>query len=230
MIDTTEAHPPIVDRAAWEEKRNELLPKEKEATKLLDAVAAQRRRLPMTEVENYTFVGEGGPTTLLDLFAGRSQLILHHFMFDPAWDQGCAFCSDDADNAVPHLAHFGPYDISFARVSRAPIDKLLGYSKRMGWDVPWVSSHDGTFNQDWGWTGPDGGEGAGFSVYLQLDGKLYLTYLTKDRGVELLSSIAGYLDITPYGRQEHWQEVPTGWPQADTFSKIRRHDEYELQK
>ncbi len=230
MIDTSKAHPPIVTRETWNDARNALLPLEKAETRLRDAVAVQRRRLPMTEVENYTFTGEDGPTTLLELFAGRSQLILHHFMFDPAWEQGCPFCSDDADNCVPHLAHFGPYDISFTRVSRAPIEKLLAYSERMGWNVPWVSSYDCTFNQDWGWTGPDGGEGSGFSVYLQLNEKPYLTYLTRNRGVELLSSIAGHLDIAPYGRQEFWQEVPAGWPQADAFSKIRRHDEYELQK
>lgn len=82
-------------------------------------------------------------------------------------------------------------------------------------------------HQDWGWTGPQGGERSGFSVYLQVDGTPYLTYLIKDRGVELMSSIAGLLDITPYGRQEKWQEVPPGWPQDDTFTKIRRHDEYE---
>jgi predicted dithiol-disulfide oxidoreductase (DUF899 family) len=170
---------------------------------------------------------EDGPMTFIDLFAGRSQLIVHHFMFDPNWHQGCAFCSDDADNGVPHLAHFRPYDISFVRISRAPIDKLLAYSERMGWSVPWFSSHDCTFNQEWGWTIPNGGEAAGFSVYIQVEGKPYLTYVTKDRGVELFSSIAGHLDITPYGRQEKWQAVPLGWRQDDTFTKIRRHDEYE---
>lgn len=226
MIDTSAAHPPIVDREAWQQARNALLPLEKAETRLRDAVAAQRRRLPMTEVENETFQGEGGPVTLLDLFAGRSQLILHHFMFDPAWDQGCPFCSDDADNSVPHLAHLGPYDISFARVSRAPVEKLMAYSRRMGWTVPWVSSHDTTFNQAWGWTRPGGGEVSGFSVYLQLEGRPYLTYRTEARGVESLSSLAGHLDLTPYGRQEFWQDVPAGWPQAEPFTKTRRHDEY----
>lgn len=227
MIDTAHAHPPIVDREAWTAARDALLPLEKAGTRVLDAIAAQRRRLPMTEIENYTFEGEGGPVTFLELFAGRSQLIVHHFMFDPAWAQGCAFCSDDADNAVPHLAHFAPYDISFVRLSRAPIEKLLAYSARMGWTVPWYSSGGTTFNQDWGWTRPGGGEVSGFSVYLQLEGRPYLTYRTEARGVELLSSIAGHLDLTPYGRQEAWQDVPAGWPQDDTFTKIKRHDEYD---
>ncbi len=230
MIDTTKAHPPIVDRATWEEKRNELLPKEKEATKLLDAVAAQRRRLPMTEMPNYTFMGKDGPVEFIDLFEGRSQLIIHHFMFQPDWDAGCPSCSDDADNAIPHPAHFGPYDLSLVRVSRAPIEKLLVYSKRMGWDVPWYSSLDSTFNQDWGWTNHQGNEAPGFSVYLQLNGQPYLTYRTQGRGVEILSSIAGHLDVAPYGRQEGWQDVPGGWPQGDVFTKIRRHDEYEQEQ
>lgn len=226
MIDTTKAHPPIVDRETWQTARENLLGLEKVETRLRDAIAASRRRLPMTEVANYRLEGLDGPVTFIDLFAGRSQLIVHHFMFDPTWDQGCAFCSDDADNCVPHLAHFQPYDISFVRISRAPIGKLLAYSKRMGWSVPWFSSHDCTFNQDWGWT-VQGGEVSGFSVYLQMEGKPYLTYQTKARGVELMSSIAGHLDIAPYGRQEKWQEVPPGWPQDDTFTKLRRHDEYE---
>jgi predicted dithiol-disulfide oxidoreductase (DUF899 family) len=226
LIDTTQAHPPIVDRDTWNESRRALLSLEKAHTRLGDAIAAQRRRLPMTPMDDYTFQSETGPRTLLELFAGRSQLILHHFMFDPAWDQGCKFCSDDADNSIPHLAHLGPYDISLVRVSRAPIEKLLAYNQRMGWNVPWVSSFENTFSQDWGWTG-NNGESAGFSVYLQLNGKVYLTYVAKERGVESLSSIAGHLDITPYGRQESWQEVPPGWPQGEAFTKTQRHDEYE---
>ncbi|GGR20107.1 DUF899 domain-containing protein [Deinococcus ruber] len=227
MIDTALAHPPIVSREQWTQARDALLPLEKAETRLRDAVAAQRRRLPMTEVANYTFMGKDGPLSFLDLFAGRSQLIVHHFMFEPAWEQGCVFCSDDADNAVPHLSHFGPYDISFVRLSRAPIEKLTAYSARMGWSVPWVSAHDCTFNQDWGWTRPGGGEVSGFSVYLQLDGRPYLTYRTEARGTEPMSSIAAHLDITPYGRQETWQDVPTGWPHHDTFTRTKRHDEYD---
>lgn len=227
MIDTTPAHPPVVDRAAWTAARAALLPLEKAGTRLHDAIAAQRRRLPMTPVQNYSFTGERGPVTLTDLFAGRSQLILHHFMFEPQWSQGCAFCSDDADNAVPHLAHLGPYDISFVRISRAPVEKLLAYSARMGWTVPWVSSGGTTFGDDWGWTRPGGGEVSGFSVYLLHSGVPHLTYRTDGRGVELMSSIAGHLDITPYGRQEAWEDSPPGWPQDGTFTKTRRHDEYD---
>ncbi len=227
MIKTNAAHPPIVDRATWTQARKALLPLEKIATRLNDVVAAERRRLPMTPVKNDTFMGDNGPRTLIDLFGGRSQLIVHHFMFNPAWDQGCPFCSDDADNAIPHLSHLGPYDISLVRISRAPIEKLQAYSTRMGWTVPWVSAHHTTYNQDWGWTDSEGGEISGFSVYLQVNGVPYLTYETRGRGIESLSSIAGHLDLTPYGRQEAWQDVPTGWPQGDVFTKIKRHDEYE---
>ncbi len=227
MIDTSQAHPPVVDRDQWDRARDDLLSLEKVETRLRDAIAAARRRLPMTEVPNYSLDGPDGPITFMDLFAGRSQLIVHHFMFSPTWNQGCAFCSDDADNCVPHLAHFQPYDISFVRMSRAPIEKLQAYSARMGWTVPWYSSGVSTFNGDWGWTNEKGGEVSGFSVYLQLNGRPHLTYLTRARGVELMSSIAGHLDITPYGRQETWQDVPPGWPQAEAFTKIRRHDEYE---
>lgn len=226
MIDTTKAHPPIVDRATWEEQRSALLPKEKAATRQLDEVAALRRRLPMTEIPNYTFMSQDGPVQFIDLFAGRSQLIIHHFMFRPDWTAGCPSCSDDADNAIPHLAHFGPYDLSLVRVSRAPIEKLTAYSNRMNWHVPWYSSLHSTFNQDWGWTTDQEQEVPGFSVYLQVHGRPYLTYRTQGRGVEILSSIAGHLDIAPYGRQEKWQDVPAGWPQDDVFAKIRRHDEY----
>jgi predicted dithiol-disulfide oxidoreductase (DUF899 family) len=230
MIDTTKAHPPIVDFTTWQKSREELLSLEKIATRLTDTIGAARRRLPMTEIKNYTFMGKDKEINFTDLFAGRSQLIVHHFMFDPNWNQGCVACSDDADNCTPHLAHLAPYDISFVRISRASIEKLLAYNKRMGWSVPWVSSHDCSFNQDYGWTNEQGGEVSGFSAYLQLNGKPYLTYLTKGRGIELMSSIAGLLDITPYGRQEKWQEVPSGFPQEDTFSKLRRHDEYESNK
>nr|WP_280527596.1 DUF899 family protein [Deinococcus humi] len=122
------------------------MPMEKIATRLRGVVAAERRRLPMTPVENDTFMGDSGPVKLIDLFAGRSQLIVHHFMFSPAWDQGCPCCSDAADNAILHLAHLRPDDISFVRISRAPIEKLQAYSTRMGWTVPWVSTHDTTYN------------------------------------------------------------------------------------
>ncbi|GHF46893.1 putative dithiol-disulfide oxidoreductase (DUF899 family) [Deinococcus metalli] len=226
LIDTMAAHPPIVDRGAWTAARDALLPLEKAETRLRDAIAAQRRRLPMTPVEDYTFTGEHGPVTLSGLFAGRSQLIVHHFMFEPHWTQGCVSCSDDADNAIPHPSHLAPYDITLVRISRAPIGALLAYSARMGWSVPWVSVQDTTFNEDWGWTKPGGGEVPGFSVYLRHGGRPYLTYRTVGRGAELLSSIAGHLDITPYGRQEAWEDSPPGWPRDDTFSKIRRHDEY----
>lgn len=178
----------------------------------------------MTPVDDYVFTGRDGPVRLVDLFAGRAQLVVQHFMFDPSWDEGCPSCSNLADN-VPHLAHFGPYDLAFARISRAPIEKLLAYSERMGWDAPWVSSFDSTFNDDFGWTRDDQ-EIPGVSVYLRLGEDVFQTYVTEGRGVEILSGFVGYLDVSPYGRQEAWEDSPPGWPQTPAHERNRRHDEY----
>lgn len=224
MIDTTAAHPDVVSREEWEARRSDVLAAEKAQTKALDRLNARRRRLPMTPMDNYRFDGANGPVTLLDLFNGRPQLIVQNFMFDPDWDAGCPSCSNLADSA-PHLSHFGPYDVAIARISRAPIDKITAYNARMGWDAPWVSSLNSTYNQDWGWTADDG-EVPGVSCYLQLDGQPYLTYSTSGRGVEPLSSQVGYLDSTVYGRQESWEDSPAGWPQTNPYQKTRRHDEY----
>lgn len=214
MIDTTQAHPPVVDLETWQRSRAELLTLEKVGTRLTDTIAAQRRRQPMTPVDNYIFTGKDGPVTLTELFGGRPQLIVHHFMFHPDWDAGCPSCTHFAENASPHPAHLKSKDASFVRISRAPIEKLLTYAERKGWSVPWYSSFENTFNQDWGWTGEGGGEGPGLSVYLLVEGRLYLTYSTTGRGVEPMSSYFGYADLLPYGRQERWQEVPPGWPQV----------------
>ncbi|PYE50447.1 DUF899 family protein [Deinococcus yavapaiensis] len=213
MIDTTQARPPVVDLDTWRRARTELLTLEKVATRLTDSVAAQRRRLPMTPVPNYTFTGKDGSITLAELFEGRPQLIVHHFMFHPDWDAGCPSCTHFAENATPHRAHLKAMDANFVRVSRAPIGKLLAYARRKGWNTPWYSSYETNFNQDWGWTDPDGNEGPGLSVYLLLDGQPHLTYVTTGRGVEAMSSYFGYADLLPYGRQELWQQVPPGWPQ-----------------
>ncbi|GGL72212.1 hypothetical protein GCM10010840_07900 [Deinococcus aerolatus] len=208
------AHPPIVDRASWQRRRDAILNLEKAATRLSDSIATQRRFLPMTEVENYVFMGEDGPITLTDLFGGRPQLIVHHFMFQPEWERGCPACTYGADNSKLHLPTLHAADISFVRISRAPIEKLQAYGQEKGWDVPWYSSFSNTFNRDWGWTGEDGGERPGYSAFLMVDGRPYLTYSTSGRGVENLIGIYGYLDIVPYGRQEAWQDVPEGWPQS----------------
>ena len=222
---SVDARPPIVDRAEWEAARSELLTREKELTKLGDAVSAARRRLPMTPVPAYTFDGEHGPVTLRELFGDRTQLVVQNFMFDPEWDEGCPSCSNLADN-VPHLAHFGPYGIAFARISAAPVDKLTAYSKRMGWSATWVSSGESGYNRDWGWTRDDG-EYPGVSCYVRTGDDVFLTYSTDGRGVEPLSGLVGYLDRTVFGRQEAWEDSPDGWPTGEMgYDRNRRHDEY----
>lgn len=223
-IDTISVAPPVADRAVWQAARDEILQLEKDATHAADRAASARRALPMTPVQDYTFDGVDGPVRLSELFGGRSQLIVQNFMFDPDWDAGCPSCSNLADS-VPHLAHFGPYDIAFARISRAPTEKLAAYNERMGWSAPWVSSYRNTYNRDWGWTDDDG-EIPGVSVYLRCGDGVFLTYSTQGRGVEPLSGFAGYLDITPFGRQEDWEDSPVGWPQQPPFTRDRRHDEY----
>jgi predicted dithiol-disulfide oxidoreductase (DUF899 family) len=219
-----QAYPEVVDKDSWEQARADLLTAEKAETRARDQVGARRRRLPMTRVENSVFEGPSGPVTLAQLFEGRSQLIVQNFMFDPEWDAGCPSCSNLADN-VPHLAHLWAHDITFARVSRARIDKLLAYSQRMGWSAPWVSSLTCSYNQDFGWTQPDG-EVPGVSVYLRQGDDVFLTYSTTGRGVEPLSGLVGYLDISPYGRQEEWEDSPARWPQLPAFTVGKRHDEY----
>ncbi len=140
--------PQIVSRDEWLAAREELLTKEKEVTRVRDALNADRRRLPMVEInKSYLFNGLGGEQTLPDLFDGRRQLIVYHFMFDPSWDSGCPSCSFLVDN-IGHLAHLHARDTSLALISRAPLAKIEPYKKRMGWSIPWYSSFDSDFNYD----------------------------------------------------------------------------------
>lgn len=221
----TRALPPVVTREEWQIGRARLLAQEKALTHLKDAVSAQRRRLPMVEVNaGYVFEGEDGSVTLLDLFEGRRQLILHHFMFGTDWDEGCVGCSMMADHMGP-LAHLHARGTSFAMVSRAPIGKLLAYRQRMGWDLPWYSSAGTTFNDDFQVT-VDGEEQTGLSTFVRDGDRVYHTWQTGDRGVEVIITALHYLDLTPFGRQEPWEDSPAGWP-ADPDSWWRRHDRYD---
>ncbi len=180
----------------------------------------------MTPVESdYRFEGEDGPRTLLDLFGGRSQLIVYHFMFGPDWDAGCVGCSWVVD-AMSHPAHLNARDTSLVLVSRSKLDNLVRYRRRMGWDLPWYSSLGTTFNEDMGAT-VDGDENHVVSVFLRDGDRIWRTYFTEDRGVEHLGSHWTYLDLTPYGRQETWEESPPGWPQDPTYASQQRHDEYD---
>ncbi len=180
----------------------------------------------MTPVtEDYVFEGETGRRSLLDLFEGRRQLIIYHFMFGPDWDAGCEGCSWVVD-AMSHPAHLHARDTSLALVSRADLNTLLAYRQRMGWTLPWYSAAGTNFNEHMGAT-VDGEEHHGLSVFIRRDNRVWRSYHTGDRGVEHLGSHWTYLDLTPYGRQEEWEDSPQGWPQDPTYQWQRRHDEYE---
>jgi predicted dithiol-disulfide oxidoreductase (DUF899 family) len=225
----TKPLPPIVSRAEWQAAHEALLAKEKAATRARDALAAERRRQPMVKVEKqYVLDGPKGKTTLLDVFEGRRQLILYHFMFAPGvegWpDAGCPGCTFFVDQ-ISHLSHLHARDVSLALVSLAPREKLVAYERRMGWRVPWYSSAGTDFNRDFGMT-TDRGETFGLSVFLRDGSDIYRTYFTTTRGVEALGSAWTFLDLTPYGRQETWEDSPPGWPQSSPYTWWRRHDEY----
>src|SRR4029453_18484288 len=199
--------PPVVSEAEWQAAREMLLAKEKEATRQRDAPAAERRQLPMVQIDkDYVFHGPDGDVSLLDLFEGRRQLILYHFMFGPNQDAGCDGCSMVVDN-VGHLAPLHAPDISFWAVSRAPLAKLEPFKRRMGWSIPWFSSHESDFNADLG-VGPEqpkpetyqDGEMFVLSVFIRDGENIYRTYFTDGRGVEALGSSWTFLDLTPLGR------------------------------
>jgi predicted dithiol-disulfide oxidoreductase (DUF899 family) len=221
--------PDVVSRAEWQAAHEELLAKEKEATRASDALAAERRRQPVTEIEkDYVFEGTDGKASLLDLFEGRSQLILYHFMFAPGvngWpDAGCPGCSMFVDQ-VGHLAHFHTRDTSFALVSVAPLERIEAYRRRMGWEIPWFSSAGSDFNRDFG-VSTDQGETFGLSVFIRDGERIFRSYFTTSRGVEALGSVWSFLDLTPLGRQEEWEDTPEGRPQTPPYQWWRRHDEY----
>lgn len=217
--------PPIVSREEWADQRAKLLVREKELTRMKDAVSAARRRLPMVAItENYVFDTESGPLSLLDLFDGRRQLIVQHFMFGADWDQGCDGCSMMADHIGP-LSHLHAKDTSFVLVSRAPVVKLLAFRDRMGWTLPWVSSGATTFNEDFHVT-VDGEERHGISVFLRDGKRLFHTWSTYNRGEEPFMVVFDLLDLTPYGRQEAWEDSPQGWPQQPPYEWMRLHDSY----
>jgi predicted dithiol-disulfide oxidoreductase (DUF899 family) len=226
--------PPIVSEKEWQAARDALLVKEKEATRARDALAAERRRLPMVRIEkDYVFDGREGKAALRDLFGGGRQLLLYHFMFGPNQDAGCDGCSMFVDQ-ISHLAHLHARDTSFVLVSRAPLEKIAAYKDRMGWTIPWYSSFESDFNVDFG-VGPEtpqpgvyqDGESFGLSVFLRDGDSVFRTYFTTARGVEALGTVWTFLDLTPLGRQEKWEDSPAGYPQTKPYEWWRRHDEYE---
>jgi predicted dithiol-disulfide oxidoreductase (DUF899 family) len=213
--------PPIVSAAEWDAAREQLLLKEKAATRARDALAAERRRLPRVKVEHgYRFIGPEGKETLVDLFAGRRQLIVYHHMLQPQDEHPCEGCCMFTDQ-VGHLAHFHARDTSVALVSRAPIDEIEAFKERMGWEIPWYSTGQG-FNEDHGVTA-----GFGLNVFLREGDDVYRTYFTNGRGVEALGSVWTFLDLTPLGRQETWEDSPEGYPRTPPYQWWRLHDEYD---
>ncbi len=226
-----------MSEAEWQAARHSLLVKEKELTRALDALAAERRRLPMVRIDKaYVFDGPDGKVSLLDLFQGRRQLLLYHFMFGPNREVGCDGCCMFVDQ-VSHPAHLNARDASFALVSRAPIARIEPFRRQMGWTIPWVSSFGTDFSHDFG-RGPkepqpkeyQDGEQFGLSVFLRDGDRVFRTYFTTQRGVEQLGSVWTLLDLTPYGRQETWEDSPEGRPQTPPYQWWRRHDEYESER
>jgi predicted dithiol-disulfide oxidoreductase (DUF899 family) len=196
----------IVSREEWLVARKALLIKEKEATRARDRLNAERRRLPMVKIDKeYVFEGPDGKVSLLDLFDGRRQLILYHFMFDPSWDDGCPSCTNLVNNLPSRLTRLYARDTSLVLVSRAPFPKLESYKARMNWTVPWFSSFGSDFNEDFGVT-DDEGEKPGLSVFLHEGEHILHSYSTTGRGVDILLGTYNYLDLTPLGRQEAWEE------------------------
>ena len=227
--------PPIATRDEWLAARKELLTKEKELTKQRDALNAERRNLPMVEIEkDYVFDGPNGPAHLVDLFDGRAQLIIYHFMFDPDWEDGCPSCSAGTDELSPgFLDHLHTRDTTYAMVSRAPLAKLERWKAQKGWDVPWYSSYGTDFNHDFGVTIDESArpgeynyrtkaefeamgsdffasdqpfEMPGQSCFLLVDGRVFHTYSQYARGLESTGGSYYFLDLTVLGRQEDWEE------------------------
>lgn len=241
MTTTTLAHPSVVSAEAWLRERKALLADEKALTQQRDRVNAKRRRLPMVKLEKtYRFDGPDGETTLLDLFEGRRQLLVYHFMFDPAWENGCSGCTGLV-NAIGDISLLYERDTTLALVSRAPLAKLNAYKARHQWTLPWVSSFGSDFNYDFHVTLDAAvapvqynyhdqeelaskqeqhfmtGESHGMSVFFRIDDEVFHAYSTYARGCENLTNAYSLLDITPYGRQQDFEDSPAGWPQQPTY-------------
>ncbi len=229
----------VVSHEDWVEARKALLSKEKEFTRLRDKLSKERRELPWEKVDKeYVFNGPGGKETLSDLFDGRSQLIVYHFMYGPGWGEGCKSCSFIADHFNPGIVHLNHRDVTMVAVSKAPLDELERFRKRMGWTFKWVSSFENEFNRDYhvSFTQQelDGGkayynykhmsfpstEAPGASVFYK-DGKgdIFHTYSVYERGLDMFIGAYHYLDIVPKGRNEQDLSYTMEW--------LRLHDEYE---
>ena len=231
----------VVSSNEWLEARKMLLKKEKEFTMLRDQLSQERRNLPWVAVDKeYTFEGPKGKETLSELFDGRGQLIVYHFMFDPSWDAGCPSCSFWADNFNGIIVHLNQRDVTMVAVSKAPYNKLAQYEKRMGWNFKWVSSYDTDFNFDYNVSfrpeevakkegmynftiqDPLTTQREGVSVFCKdPEANIFHTYSAYARGIDILNVAYHYLDLVPKGRDEANNEFRQFW--------VRRHDEYGKQ-
>lgn len=241
MSTLTTPHPRIASRSEWLATRLQHLVHEKELTKHRDRIAAERRRLPMIRIEKeYLFDGPNGKVSLRNLFDGRTQLIVYHFMFDPSWEKGCPGCTGMVDS-LGDLSVLAERNTTYVLISRAPLPKLEAYKKQRGWNRPWFSSFGNDFNYDFKVTNDEKvapveynfeskethlskgedyfteGESHGLSVFFRLGDEVFHTYSAYARGVEGLSNVYALLDVTPYGRQEDWEDSPAGWPQQPTY-------------
>jgi predicted dithiol-disulfide oxidoreductase (DUF899 family) len=216
----------VVDEQAWRAALEQQVDAEKAHMKARDRLIAGRRRLPMTEVStDYRFVGPDGEVDLLDLFEGRRQLITYRFFFGPDvenWPTGsCSGCASFADQ-VTHPAHLAARDTTLVFLTAAPVDHIERLRRRMGWEhLPFFSLPDDRFADDF-----DVRDYFGVNVFLRVDDRAYRTFFLNGRGVEELGSVFSFLDLTPLGRQETWQEVPNGRPQGDAYTWWRLHDHY----
>ncbi|MFL6777679.1 MAG: DUF899 domain-containing protein [Sphingomicrobium sp.] len=220
-----DSHPPVVSRQVWEDAWQQLLAKEKSLTRARDALAAERRRMPWLAVEeDYTFDGPDGKVSLLDLFEGRRQLIVYRAFHEPGvfgWpDHACRGCSMVADQ-VAHLAHLNARDTTLVFVSRAPQSDIARLKERMGWQhIPWFTITDG-FDKDFGVD-----EWHGHNVFIRNGERIFRTYFINNRGDEQMGGTWNYLDITPLGRQEIWEDSPEDYPQTPTYKWWNWHDSY----
>ena len=207
--------PPVVDEGTWRRALDELRVREKAVTRELDAIAAQRRRLPAVEMPDYTLEGPAGPVHLVDVFDGRRQLIVYNHMWFPGETWQCSGCTSFTSQFV-RLDFLEPFDARFVIVTQGPIEEALAYKHRVGNRLDWYSTANSSFGADVG--APPGG---GFAVNVFVrgdDGTVYRTWHTNGRGTEALSHTFPLVDVLPYGRQEEWQDVPDGWPQGPTYA------------
>ena len=226
----------IVSREEWRGERVALLEKERAFTHARDALSAARRELPWVQISDYVFAGSGGAVRLSELFRGKSQLVIYHFMFNPDWEAGCKSCSFYADHFDSMIVHLNQRNVGMVVASRAPLEKLEAFKRRMGWKFEWLSSYGSDFNRDFGvsftseelrkdapnynfgTTKFSHDEAPGLSVFYKDDGSIYHTYSCYSRGLDMLIGAYNHLDLVPKGRDEASLAYKMEW--------VRLHDEY----